>query len=506
MKKIIFSIITVFLIISLLFAIGTFENQYRTKLTNQEGDSLFIESSLPLDRLADADSIAVLVHGFSSDHTSMWLLARALKRQGMETVLLDLTGHGFSDGVITFDNAQTTRLSHDISSLIDTLSDRDVRFENLVLIGHSMGARSIAQYLMTSNVAFKHIIFIGPEINIEKTSQSAFFTGESNMDEEIIDALNSHTPRAPLTIITSNLDDIQPPEQAKKLISAIDEREGSSQAYKRQLIILQNILHNYETFSSNLADTVAKELKLGSINKWPFMVFYILTLIIILMPFLWQKAEGFKLKPESVPISLKRYFLYWLLSLPAAVILVGFVMLTPLKKPFFSVQFVVIIGGLGLVVLLMDKGIRQLLIRKSAETEPSKGILPMILLVGLSYTARYMGIGLSLRNIDLILCYILFTLLMYVGIFVLKNIELQGAENGLGRLLAFFLRYFPFLLFLIVFTILGSLSGITTSIQGLFVLLYSINAGNVVEGYTKSRKMNALTVALILSLPFGALF
>ena len=98
--------------------------------------------------------LAVFIHGFSANRKSMKVIALELAEQGFVTVLIDLRGHGDSDGyMISVDDSGDARVrlyslfERDIDAVIGFINQtRRGDLNRLVLIGHSMGGGTVIYY------------------------------------------------------------------------------------------------------------------------------------------------------------------------------------------------------------------------------------------------------------------------------------------------------------------------------------------------------------------------
>jgi hypothetical protein len=90
-------------------------------------------------------------------------------------------------------------------------------------------------------------------------------------------------------------------------------------------------------------------------------------------------------------------------------------------------------------------------------------------------------------------------MVVFVALSSIGFLAIQQQANNL-------MKYFPFYLFLTVYIILGSTSGIITTVEGILFLIYSIYGAKVVYEYSHNEGLAALLMGLILGVPFGAFF
>src|SRR5690242_4178288 len=83
---------------------------------------------------AHADATAVLVHGWTQDHTSWEDVTARLARGGVRVLAYDARGHGWSDAGPR-STATIEQLADDLAELVEQL----VPDGRVVLAGHSLG-------------------------------------------------------------------------------------------------------------------------------------------------------------------------------------------------------------------------------------------------------------------------------------------------------------------------------------------------------------------------------
>ncbi|MDX1359078.1 MAG: hypothetical protein R3232_09630, partial [Clostridia bacterium] len=211
--------------------------------------------------------------------------------------------------------------------------------------------------------------------------------------------------------------------------------------------------------------------------------------------------------------------LIWLIGIIAGVIIVGIIFIIPMGKPLFSVQFIAIVGGYGLVSMLfyrtgkMPGHKTKLRILNSYEKVTVKqatlGLLLLMAFCSLSFLARASGLNKVFTSWQNITWHFLFALLMSLGFLVLgreSEIISANATKPYQKVLWNIVKYFPFYIFAVFYLAIGSLSGLTGAIQGLAFLFYAIYAGKVVYSVSGSSYLPAICTAIILSVPTGAVF
>ncbi len=88
----------------------------------------------------------LILEGFGSDQVTMRSLSRSFAQMGMHVFTFDFSGHGVSPGALGFDNAATDRLARQaIAAQALFAAEAGLAGEQIVVVGHSMGARVALQ-------------------------------------------------------------------------------------------------------------------------------------------------------------------------------------------------------------------------------------------------------------------------------------------------------------------------------------------------------------------------
>lgn len=134
-----------------IFTIDDRERPIYVRLIS-EPDSVSYFTSFDLTRLAYREilptsfsTMLVFIHGTAAQSKLYLPLADTLRHYGIATALLDLRGHGLSEG-IRGDAKNTTALARDLKLFLDTLRAK-YPGKKIVLGGHSLGAGACLKYL-----------------------------------------------------------------------------------------------------------------------------------------------------------------------------------------------------------------------------------------------------------------------------------------------------------------------------------------------------------------------
>jgi pimeloyl-ACP methyl ester carboxylesterase len=448
------------------------------EIENTEGNAI------RLSVYEQGEHMVVLAHGFSSEKQSLVWVRNHLLNAGYSVATFDFTGHGGSQGQVNFDNAQTERLSYDLEAVVDWLIRSGYETSKMQLFGHSMGGRAILQYTSRSDITFEHLYLVGPEVNLIPNLQASFFTGANDLSMPFADRLSGSSPMSPITIVASTWDDIHTVEASQALYNRLTEGEVT---YSRELVQVNGIIHKYEIYSNTVLKVITNQ------TNPLLMVWYVILFGILLSPIVWYQLIRAKLPVVRQKEHFKKQVLYWVLAVVFAVILLGLSMISPFRKPYFSMQFVVLIGGFGIAYWILNPKLFKACLNQPIKNKMVTTIAFLSLLLAL-YAVKFTAIQSFQLNPDFVFWTVVFVTLSSIGFLAIQ----QQANN--------LMKYFPFYLFLTVYIILGSTSGIITTAEGILFLIYSVYGAKVVYAYSHNEGLAALLMGLILGVPFGAFF
>lgn len=428
--------------------------------------------------------LVVLTHGFSSEKQSLVWVRNHLLNAGFSVAMFDFTGHGGSQGQVNFDNAQTERLSYDLETVVNWLITSGYETSKMQLFGHSMGGRAILQYASRSDTTFEQLYLVGPEVNLIPNLQASFFTGANDLSMPFAKQLSGSSPKSPITIVASTWDDIHTIEASKALYARLTEGDVT---YSRKLVEVNGIIHKYEIYSNTVLKVITNEMN-------PLlMVWYVILLGILILPMVWYPL----IRVENPVVRQKERFikqvLYWVLAVVFAVMLLGFTMILPFRKPYFSMQFVVLIGGFGIAFWIYNPKLFKACLNQPIKNKIATSIAFLSLLFA-QYAVKFTAIQTFQFNPDFVFWSVVLVMLSSIGFLAIQ----QQANN--------LMKYFPFYMFFALYIILGSLSGVITTAEGILFLVYSIYGAKVVYEYSHYEGLAALLMGLMLGIPFGAFF
>ncbi|MBQ0070741.1 MAG: alpha/beta fold hydrolase, partial [Spirochaetales bacterium] len=120
-----------------------FDSTYKSHNVTCEGTYWDVEG---------ANYAVLICPGYSCDRQKWRPFADLFVANGYTTMVFDYSGQGASTGTIGFDNAKTDAIPGQIGDAIETLHDLSgLPYENIILMGHSLGGRSVLRVLYDYN-------------------------------------------------------------------------------------------------------------------------------------------------------------------------------------------------------------------------------------------------------------------------------------------------------------------------------------------------------------------
>ncbi|NTV37455.1 MAG: alpha/beta hydrolase, partial [Anaerolineaceae bacterium] len=321
----------------------------------------------------------ILLEGFGSDQVTMRSAAREFASLGVHVFTFDFSGHGRSQGALAFDNAATDRLAR---QLLVAKS----RFQNLsgledwqiVLLGHSLGARVALQAASMDANRVAGVILLGAQVSLIPNAQSEFFTGTSDAALPWVQALGPQNPATNIFLISGNWDDILTPTAASRLIAQLSGQKAISDGIvygphgmQREWLLIPGLLHNYEIFSGQVLEAAITRASawwgLGPSTRVPaaarrltLWISAIAGLVLALLGLSGMAARRWPQErfPNGVEITRLKRFMWsklalWLAALPLIGLIFFASIQIPLGVPVYNLIYVGFIGGYGLLMLLL---------------------------------------------------------------------------------------------------------------------------------------------------------
>lgn len=104
----------------------------------------------------------VLLHMMSETRRSWVDFSRALQARGFSVLAIDLRGHGESEGgpsgYRSFSDLEHQKSINDVAAAVDFLKDRGIVAGNITLVGASIGANLVLQYVAEHHEIFSAVM------------------------------------------------------------------------------------------------------------------------------------------------------------------------------------------------------------------------------------------------------------------------------------------------------------------------------------------------------------
>ena len=325
----------------------------------------------------------MVLEGFGSDHVTMKNILTEFAEFGFHLFAFDFSGHGQSDGSLGFDNAQTDRLANQtLQAKNEFINLSGLNNSEILMIGHSMGARVALQAVTYDPYPVNGLILLGTQLNLDLNAQSSFFSGTTDSELAWVQGLSAENPQTNIILISGSWDEILPVESAFLLYKQLTGQQTTDYNAKftnihgktRELFIVKNLFHNYEVFSTrvmkkakewtvdlmvfpvesiNVNSTIMRTIFwiIGSLSLFSAIIFTILT-------FDPLKETRLDVDENEAIVSEPRKFLWsklllWLGGLPIAALLCGLFILIPIDLPVFNLVYVGFISGYGILLLIL---------------------------------------------------------------------------------------------------------------------------------------------------------
>lgn len=496
----------------------------------------------------NADYAVLICPGYSCDRQKWRPFADLFAANGYAVMSFDYSGQGASGGVIGFDNAKTDSIPAEIADAIEVLHQRSgIGYENIILVGHSMGGRSILRLLDDYNNPaaitavqkrpIGNVILLSPEVNYNFNAQASLFAGTSDDAEEPWHSYSAASIAGTnVYLFGSTADDIVSDEDVLDIYAhmggadvpesgmwnAVQTTEYGS---KITVNITNGVLHSYQMYSPKfaaMANDALAEIS-GHASTYPAGRFrfvyggWALGLMGLLLTLLALNRGCRWVVRDEIPVLeyparyLRRKALLWLPGTVVAFLLCCVTVVMPFGSPVMNTPYMCFIAGYGITMLFAyRKGrfpgtrgslpeLRFGIVRNSRQAAKSL-LIAAALCAFVWYALRatmYRLIPLNFR-----LFWVLFaTAIMSIGYYVsgCENDMLDAADVGLGvRLVYNLIQYVPLLLLVLFYLALGSYSGMIGQAQNMLLMyIFCIPLGDYLKKMTGSRLLGALITAFL---------
>jgi len=517
----------------------TFQSTYK------END-VVLEASIY--EVKDSEYAVLICPGYSCDRQKWRPFADLFAGNGFTTMVFDYAGQGASSGTIGFDNAKTDAIPKEINDAIIELHKlTGIAYENIILVGHSMGGRAILRLLYDYNnpdaetniapLSISNVILFSPEVNYNFSAQASLFAGTSddsdplwhNYCEKDIAGTNVY-------LFGSTADDIVSDEDILAIYTHLgasnvpesgcyESKQTNSLGSTITVGVTDKVLHSYQMYSSVFADYVNDALqeitsKDATYSSNNFNTIY-------LMWFIGLAGLGFtiaglsdNLSWENKDCSLelidsKKFLiskaLYWILGLVIAFIICCICVIVPFGSPVMNTPYMCGIAGYGLTMIFAYrkgrfKGTQGKLAKLSFRIHCSTKQLficiatSIMLCFVLWYILRSSMYRLIPLNARLFWC-VFAGILMSIGYYVAgcENDMLEKANASLAvRIIYNLIQYVALFLLVAFYLVLKSYSGMIGQIQNMLLMyIFCIPLGNYIKKVTSNRIYGAIISAFL---------
>lgn len=496
---------------------------------------------------AEGAEYAVLIcPGYSCDRQKWRPMADLCVANGLTTMTFDYSGQGASKGTIGFDNAKTDRIPIQIADAIEELHRRSgIDYEHIILMGHSMGGRSILRLLYDYNDEnakttitrrpIGNVLLLSPEVNYNYNAQASLFAGTSDATEEPWKSYSEeNTVGCNVYLFGSTADDIVSDEDVLAIYQHLGgtnaPKSGKTSAEQTNAVgstvsvnVIGGVLHSYQMYSARfgkMINTALTEIT-GQTCSYPtyrFGFVYgswflgLLGLFLILNGLNRLRTRELQ---ESIPTLddagryLRRKALMWLPGTVAAVLICCLCVCMPFGSPVMNTPYMCFIAGYGLVMLWAYRrgkfpGTEGKLPRLTLQIrgEKKEWLRCGLVFAGLCFFVWYVLRASMYRLIPLNyrIFWVLFaTVLMTVGYYI-SGVEgdMLAAAGTRTRVIYNLIQYVPLFLLVGFYLVLKSYSGMIGQAQNMvFMYIFCIPLGNLICKVLRNRFLGAVATAFL---------
>jgi pimeloyl-ACP methyl ester carboxylesterase len=472
---------------------------------------------------------AVLIcPGYSCDRAKWRPMANAFLANNMSVMTFDYSGQGASYGRIGFDNAKTDEIPKEIDDALEYLHTiSNIDYENIILMGHSMGGRSILRLMYDYNIDnatcklekknVKNIILFSPEVNYEHSAQASLFADTNDEEEypwvnyspEAIKDTNVYLFGSTADDVVSGYDILRISEKlsgkdAPSERSTCDFVNTNSFGGKITVGVTSGILHSYQMYSYKFASYVNNVILdiTGSNSSYPaiFISFVYFSWVFALigisftlfsLTYISKTESETELNPyhDEIPTLideksfLLRKLLLWIPGLIMGVIICCICVVLPFGSPVMNIPYMCCIAGYGLTMLFFYrkgkfKGTEGKLPRLSFKVKTNKKniIECVIVVIGLIAFAWFI-FKMTMYNLipwNIRIFWLVFaTILMTAGYYVsgVENDMLKKAHAKIRTAILYnLIQYVALFLFVLFYLIIKSYSGFIGQMQNMLLM------------------------------------
>ncbi|MHA1488485.1 MAG: alpha/beta hydrolase family protein [Promethearchaeota archaeon] len=477
----------------------------------------------------------ILLYGYAGDQTIVKGIATEFAKLGFHVFSFDFSGNGKSTDAMELLYTRSDRLAKQViagKEIFKELSGLDD--SEIILFGHSMGARAALQSSTLDKNRAKMLVLFGCFVNLEPKARSDVHGLPRDFELEWIKSLSANNPLIDILLLTGELDDTSTPHNNLLLYQKLG---GNSSKYTRELVIIDDLIHGYEIFSPEaityainwiminleLKSTINYSSTTMIIRKICWSISAIGIFIITIGGSLFFKTLKFNdinqnsnsdknqvFSNRARIVSMKKFllfkFLFWFAAIPIIIGIFILFLLIPLGLPFISLICASSIGGNGLLMIwIFSKekmpGIKNILKfnLKVHDIKLNYNLLGgFVLILFLIFTSTIFACS-GLFNVfyfnDRFFWLILLTLFLIPGFYIMQlELECFSSSNfkknqRRNKILLIISEIFPFFSFA---AMLGSLHGI-------IILCFVLSGGVLVHKIGKNTALTIIFQAFLLN-------
>lgn len=490
----------------------------------------------------DNAKYAVLIcPGYSCDRAKWKPMANVFLANNISVMTFDYSGQGSSFGKIGFDNAKTDEIPKEIDDAVTYLHELSkIKYENIILMGHSMGGRSILRLMYDYHIEnaetkvikknIKNIILFSPEVNYQHNAQASLFASTedqneypwNNYSEKAIEGVNVYLYGSTADDVVNDYDILRISERltGKKTIErgTTNFTETNSYGSKITVGITSLVLHSYQMYSYRFATYLSASISdITNVKSnypsifvsfvyfgWVFaLVGIFLTLFSLSLKTEEAKEETYKDIPTitNTKSFLLRKLLLWIPGLIIGVLICCICVVLPFGSPVMNIPYMCCIAGYGLVMLFFYrkgkfKGTEGKLPKPTFKVKTTKKDVIECIVVSLSILVfAWLILKLTMYNLipfNIRIFWLIFsTILMSVGYYI-SSIENDMLKKIKAKKITIFLynliQYVALFLFVLFYLVIKSYSGFIGQMQNM-ILMYvlTLPLGNYVANKLNNR-------------------
>lgn len=505
----------------------------------------------------DAEYAVLICPGYSCDRAKWRPMADVFLSNGMSVMTFDYSGQGNSFGRIGFDNAKTDEIPREIDDALTYLHEiSSLDYENIILMGHSMGGRAILRLMYDYNIEgaettlskknVKNIILFSPEVNYKHSAQASLF---ASTDDENDYPWKDYSPKAikgvDVYLFGSTADDVVSDYDILRISERLTGKEAQEKGAtyfeetneygsKVTVGVADGVLHSYQMYSPTFAQYLSNSIEgiTGRVSSyksyimsfvyigWGFALVGVSFVLFSLTKTPSLAKEG-EIKMDDVPVIndaksfLLRKLLLWLPGLLIGFLICCLCIVLPFGSPIMNIPYMCCIAGYGLTMLFFYrkgkfKGTDGKLPKPSFKVHSSKRDILECVFISLSLIVFvWFVLKMTMYNLlpyNIRLFWLLFsTVLMAVGYYI-SGVEGEMLKKSNAKWFVTFLyniiEYVALFLFVLFYLAIGSYSGFIGQMQNMLLMyVLTIPLGK----YVAKKFENRLYGALVSSFVFQAL-